>query len=107
MALSWANVIIENELYDDLYVKRWTNGPFLYCESIEPSGFETTGPSNKKFEVKTRLLKESDVVEGGSPKRFMIWDNLKEVAGAVGNDCLTYYDVETGSFEGEAPSRTS
>ena len=103
MALSWANVIIENELYDDLYVKRWTNGPFLYCESIEPSGFETTGPANKKFEVKTRLLKESDVVEGGSPKRFMIWDNLKEVAGAVGNDCLTYYDVETGSFEGEAP----
>jgi anaerobic selenocysteine-containing dehydrogenase len=101
MALAWTNVVIENELYDDLYVKRWTNGPFLYCESIEPSGFETKAPSNRMFEVKTRLLKESDIKEGGSPKRFMIWDNLKEAAGSVGNDCLTYYDVATGSFEGE------
>ncbi len=103
MALSWANVIIENDLYDDLYVKRWTNGPFLYCADIEPSGFETKAPSNRMFEVKTRLLKESDIKEGGSPKRFMIWDNLLEAQGKTGNDCLTFYDVDMGNFEGEGP----
>ena len=29
MALAWTNVVIENELYDDLFTKKWTNGPFL------------------------------------------------------------------------------
>ena len=29
MALAWTNVVIENELYDKLFVKKWTNGPFL------------------------------------------------------------------------------
>ncbi|MCI8367861.1 MAG: molybdopterin-dependent oxidoreductase [Eggerthellaceae bacterium] len=103
MALAWSNVIIENDLYDDLYVKRWTNGPFLYCADIEPSGFETKAPSSRMFEVKTRLLKESDIKEGGSPKRFMIWDELKEAQGLTGNDCLTFYDVDLGNFEGEEP----
>ena len=39
LALAWTNVIIEKKLYDDLYVKKWTNAPFLVCEDIEPSGF--------------------------------------------------------------------
>ena len=43
--------------------------------------------------MKTRLLKESDLVEGGSPSRFMVWDNL---AGA-----LTYFDADSGLWEGE------
>ena len=45
------------------------------------------------FELKTHLLKESDLLEDGSPKRFMVWDNL---AGR-----LTYFDSETGFWEGE------
>lgn len=27
-------------------------------------------------EIKTRLLKESDLVEGGSPKKFIVFDQL-------------------------------
>lgn len=74
LALSWSNVIIENDLYDDLYVRRWTNGPFLVCPDIEPSGYITARRAT--FELKTTLLKESDIVEGGKTTRFMVWDEL-------------------------------
>lgn len=44
-------------------------------------------------EIKTRLLKESDLVEGGSPKKFIVFDQL--------NNRQTYFDAETGYWEGE------
>lgn len=94
LALSWSNVIIENELIDDLFVKKWTNAPFLVCEDIEPSGWATASPiMGTPFELKTRLLKESDIFEGGNPQRFMVWDTL--------SDKLTYFDSSTGFWEGE------
>ena len=43
VGLGWLNVIMENNLYDELWVKRWTNGPFLVCEDIEPSGWQQMG----------------------------------------------------------------
>ena len=96
MAMAWLNVIIDEQLYDDLYVKRWTNGPFLYVEELEPSGFEANTNFVGTYEMKTRLLKESDIKEGGSPYRFMVWDNL--------NDRLTYFDATPtiGLWEGES-----
>ena len=94
MALAWTNVIIENNLYDELFTKKWTNGPFLVCEDMEPTGWTEASPIvMTPFELKTHLLKESDLLEDGSPKRFMVWDNL---AGR-----LTYFDSETGFWEGE------
>lgn len=92
MALGWTNVVIENELYDDLWVKRWTDGPFLVCDDIEPTGWETTCSAGPE-PIRTRLLKESDLVEGGSPLRFIVND-------AITNK-LTYFDAETGLWEGE------
>ena len=74
LALAWGNVIIENDLYDNLYVRRWTNGPFLVCPDVEPSGFTTSRRAT--YELKTCLLKESDIKEGGKPTRFMVWDEL-------------------------------
>ena len=38
LALSWANVIVNKKLYKDLFVKRWTDAPFLVVEGMEPSG---------------------------------------------------------------------
>ena len=107
LALSWANVIIENDLCDDLYVKRWTNGPFLVCQDIEPSGFTTTRRAT--FELKTRLLKESDIKEGGKPTRFMVWDELAgtdEAHPLHDNDPtghLTWWDADPtdAHWEGE------
>ncbi|MCD8316302.1 MAG: molybdopterin-dependent oxidoreductase [Eggerthellaceae bacterium] len=94
MALAWSDVVIEEGLYDDLFVKKWTNGPFLVCDDIEPSGWtEYTPAMGAPFDIKTKLLKESDLIEGGSTQRFMVWDNL--------TDSLTYFDASTGFWEGE------
>ena len=96
LALGWTRIVMEKKLYDDLIVKRWSNAPFLYCEDIEPTG----GPAaslncSAGFELKTRLLKESDLVEGGSYLRFMVWDNI--------NGRLTYFDADekVGMWEGQ------
>ena len=93
VALCWAHVIIENELYDPHYIKRWTDAPFLVVEDMDPTGFEDNSGFGATFEVKTRLLKESDIKEGGSPRRWMVWDAL--------SNRLTYFDSSTGEWEGE------
>ena len=94
LALSWMNVIIENDLYDEPFVKKWTDAPFLVCEDMEP----TDGPMGTKFQAgtfttKTRLLKESDLQEGGSQFRMMCWDTIE--------NRLTYFDAQTMLWEGE------
>ncbi len=40
MAMGWLNVLINNDLYDDLFAKKWTDAPFLVCSDVEPSGYE-------------------------------------------------------------------
>ena len=100
LLMAWTRIVMDEQLYDDLLVKRWTNAPFLYCEDIEPTGWTgVTGINDAAwFEVKTRLLKESDLVEGGDPKKFMVWDNI--------NGRLTYFDANeegehAGMWEGQ------
>lgn len=109
LALSWANVIIKKKLYKDLFVKRWTDAPFLVVDGMESSGGELqNGIAWEPLKpMRTTLLKECDLKEGGSPYRYMVWD---ELAGSDdghplhGNDPtghLTYFDAETGLWEGE------
>ena len=99
MLMAWTRIVMEEELYDDLLVKRWSNAPFLYCEDIEPTGWIGVKFNvSKQMDVRTRLLKESDLVEGGDPKKFMVWDNL--------HDRLTYFDANeegehAGMWEGQ------
>ncbi|MBQ6453946.1 MAG: molybdopterin-dependent oxidoreductase, partial [Coriobacteriales bacterium] len=93
MAMCWANVIVNNELYDDLYVKKWTNAPFLVVKDMDATGYPTVSTNGDPFNFITRLLKESDLVEGGDPHRFMVWDTLE--------DKFTYFDNATGQWEGE------
>jgi anaerobic selenocysteine-containing dehydrogenase len=87
MALAWANVVVENELYDEAYVKKWTNATFLVVQDMDP----TAAPlgSWTMPEIKTRLLKESDLIEGGKATRFMVWDSL--------GDRLSYFDADPQS----------
>jgi anaerobic selenocysteine-containing dehydrogenase len=94
MALSWLNVIIEENLIDEIFVKKWTDAPFLVVEDMDP----TPGPMGSKFQAgyfqtQTRLLKESDLYEDGSPSRMMCWDTI--------GDRLTYFDCDTMEWEGE------
>lgn len=93
IAMAWLRLVIEEELYDDLFVKRWTNAPFLYCPDIEPSGYRIR-ENMSATDVKTRLLKESDLKEDGVPSRYMVWDNL--------NNRLTWFDAVTSEWENES-----
>ncbi|OUO89866.1 molybdopterin dinucleotide-binding protein [Gordonibacter sp. An230] len=94
VANCWAQVIIENDLIDDLYVRRWMNAPMLV---VEEESFEPTPCSSslQSASIKTRLLKESDIKEGGSDTRFMVVNEL------TGN--LSWYDasLDTPGWEGE------
>ncbi|WP_165046101.1 molybdopterin-dependent oxidoreductase [Adlercreutzia sp. ZJ138] len=76
LALGWTRIVIDRELYDDFIVKYYSNAPFLVCDDIEPSGWiGVKGNISAKFPVNTRLLKESDIVEGGDVHKFMVWNN--------------------------------
>jgi anaerobic selenocysteine-containing dehydrogenase len=56
LALAMISVIINEKLYDEEYVKRYTNGLFL------------VRTDNGKF------LRESDILSGGDPQKYIIWD---------------------------------
>ncbi|MDR0514008.1 MAG: molybdopterin-dependent oxidoreductase [Coriobacteriaceae bacterium] len=95
VAMCWTNVILENDLIDHLFVKRWTNAPFLVMPGKATlSSVQSYGPG-RTWDLKTKLLKESDLIEDGSPTRFMVWDELA--------DKLTYFDSESGLWENEPP----
>lgn len=56
LALGMANFIINKGLYDEAYIKQYTDMPMLIRTD------------NKRF------LRESDMVLNGSPEKFYIWD---------------------------------
>ena len=93
MALAWANVIIEHELYDDLFVKKWTNAPYLVLEGDATKSGIGYRMMAGTFDVQSRLLTEADLREDGDPMHYMVWDNL--------SNKLTYCDAETCLWEGE------
>mgnify|MGYP002509779746 CR=1 FL=1 len=93
LALGWFNWIIENEAYDDTMVRRWSNAPFLYCDDKPwlTDGWLVEG--NGGIDMRTKLITEADIKEGGKYSRFMVWDE--------NNNRLTYWDAEEGKWEGE------
>jgi anaerobic selenocysteine-containing dehydrogenase len=93
LALGMFNWIIENEAYDDTMVRRWSNAPFLYCDDKPWLTVGHMVEGNGGIDMRTKLITEADMVEGGSPKRFMVWDE--------NNQRLTYWDAEAGKWEGE------
>ena len=97
LAQALMNVIISEKRYDELFIKRWTNGPMLVVDDLEPEPFEWINkyemPGAYPLTIKTRLLKECDVVEGGSPRKFAVWNN--------NTGSITFYDAPTGMWDGE------
>lgn len=56
MAMSWINIIIEEDLFDHDFVKKWTTAPLLIdAKTLDP-------------------ISEADIKPGGSPERLMVWD---------------------------------
>ncbi|MBB3172055.1 molybdopterin-containing oxidoreductase family protein [Parvibacter caecicola] len=102
IALAWAKIIAETPgLMDELYMKRWTNAPFLVVEDMEPSGGWMVDNSGA-HDMKTRLLKQSDIDPNGSYQKFFVVDANKVAAGATGNDALSFFDAEISQWDGEA-----
>ena len=79
LALSLAHVMIEEELYDQEFVSRWTNGPFLVNSE---TGAMITG---------------ADLESGGDTNHRIAWDTSTQ--RAVRYDTLTgeYLDLDSGS----------
>ena len=114
LALCWQHIIIEHDLVDWEFVKRWTDASLLVVEDMEPTGgryIDLSSPVQVPpledligTKLKTRLLKESDLKEGGSPHKFYAWNkNANDGAGG-----LVYWDADATQWEGcnhVAPTR--
>jgi anaerobic selenocysteine-containing dehydrogenase len=75
LALAMIDVMIEEKLFDEEFVRQWTNGPFLVRND------------------NGALLTEADLTPAGSPSRFVAWD---EIAGGP-----IVYDAAAGDYERE------
>lgn len=76
--LAWINYIIHRRLYDEGFVRKWTNAPLLVRTD------------------KGKLLRESDLYEGGGKEKFVIWDEEREEPRV--------YDISSIRFPSERPS---
>ncbi len=113
LALSMIHVLLEEQLYDEAFVRNWTNGPFLVRED--------TG----------RLLTARDLSSAGAPDAFVAWntaaDKPIEDAGRAAEGvktaltgrfslrladgaeirCRPAFDLLSDAAHGYAPERTS
>lgn len=104
----WTNLVIERELYDELYVRKWMNAPYLFSEDIEPSGGYIK-EADEGVHTNTRLLTESKIVEGGSEFKWLVYDENWEELAAKGvvhqYGQFTWFDSETQLWEHETEYR--
>ena len=106
LSLGWLKWIVDNDAYDKNFVKRWSNGPFLY--NPEADGKTYKGyflEMNGGIHMTSRLLTEADLdrewvsqfwepaPEQYSYRRFICWD--------AANEKPTYWDAEECQWEGE------
>ena len=75
LALAMIDVVIQEKLYDDEFVRRWTNASLLIRKD--------TGAA----------LTEADVAAHGSPERLVVWDER--------SDKPAIYDPASGTFESD------
>src|SRR5271165_3052521 len=68
LALGMIHVLVDEKLYDENFVREWTNGPFLVRED--------TG----------QLLAERDLVPSAAPHRFVAWDTVRDRPAAYRPD---------------------
>ena len=103
MALGWLRWIVGNEAYDDLFVRRWSNAPFLWNPA--EGGRTEKGwflDAQGGIDMESRLITEADCDPDwvnqywpyeGRYQRFICWDE--------NNEKPTYWDAEACQWEGE------
>ena len=75
LALGMIHVLIDEKLYDEAFVREWTNGPFLVRDDTQ------------------QLLTARDIVSSGSAQSFVVWDATSNAPVA--------YDPDRGYAERE------
>ncbi|HWQ75638.1 MAG TPA: molybdopterin-dependent oxidoreductase [Syntrophomonas sp.] len=73
LALSWCNYIISNKLYDEKFLKDWTNGVFLIRKDNQ------------------QLLRACDVDKSGKQEDFIVWNNNTDSVAVWCSDENHYY----------------
>lgn len=103
LSLGWLKWILDNEAYDNAFVRRWSNGPFLW--NPEEGGRTAKGwfmEMNGGVDMESRILTEADLDPAwvnqywdyeGRYQRFICWDE--------NNNKPTYWDSEACQWEGE------
>ncbi|MDR1701934.1 MAG: molybdopterin-dependent oxidoreductase, partial [Sporomusaceae bacterium] len=74
MIMTWANYMVENDLYDKDFIKEWSNGPFLIRKD------------NKL------LVRGSDVDKNGKFEDFVAWNDKTNKFAIWCSDENRYYD---------------
>jgi anaerobic selenocysteine-containing dehydrogenase len=84
LQLCWIRTIIEETLFDEDFVKNWTNAPLLIrCDTMN-------------------TLRESDVKAGGKRERFVVWNQKLGCPGIWDPDTFSYEPEDTKpALEGE------
>jgi anaerobic selenocysteine-containing dehydrogenase len=77
LAMGFLNVIINEGLYDQEFVEKWTNAPFLIRSD--------TG----------KLLCASDLVEGEPPDNFVVWDTMGKRPAIWDSQAIKYRSPDT------------
>ncbi|MDP6127581.1 MAG: molybdopterin-dependent oxidoreductase [Dehalococcoidales bacterium] len=84
LAMAFLNVIINEGLYDREFVEKWTNAPYL-----------VRGDTGK-------LLRETDLVVGGSQGNFVAWDMVRGIPVVWDSDQVAYKSTDAKpAIEGE------
>jgi anaerobic selenocysteine-containing dehydrogenase len=73
LALALIHCLMEESWYDATFVRQWTNGPFLWNSESQT------------------IVTEADLIEAGSPDRYIVWDESK--------DQPVVYDPATGVYQ--------
>ncbi len=76
LALAMIDVAISEKLFDESFMRQWTNGTFLVRRDNGAA------------------LTEADLSPGGSPSRYVAWDEIA--------DAPLLYDSASGSYERQA-----
>jgi anaerobic selenocysteine-containing dehydrogenase len=79
LAMSMIHVMFEEKLFDEAFLREWTNGPFLVRDDNQ------------------RLLTQRDVLQSGDANAFLVWDEDD-------NDLVTYRADEGYARGGVTPS---
>jgi anaerobic selenocysteine-containing dehydrogenase len=86
MMLAWSNYIIEQNLYNEEFVKEWSNAVFLVRTDD------------------TKILRSADISKDGNDEDFVVWDTKKNAVTIWNSNSGAYYDADvdpamTGDFE--------